>query len=369
MRIQLKLAAFVLCAMASLLAIAWRPASKPSETWNPKAAAAYLDYRENWWMNWPRSARDHQTFCISCHTALPYALARPALGPSLGETSDSPGERGLIENVIKRVRLWKEVEPYYDQSRGSYKPTESRGTEAVLNALILASHDAPTGKFSTDARLAFDNMWALQLTEGNARGAWSWLQFDNEPWEAPDSQYYGAALAAIALGRAPASYRAQPDVAPRAEMLRDYLNRESASQSTIIKAVLLWASAHWPGLLSPERQKAIVAEVVTKQEADGGWSLANTVGSWRRVDGTPLESKSDGYATGLAVLALQEAGVSPDSPQLQNGRAWLLHNQSATEGLWPAYSLNKQRDLSSDVGRFMSDAATAYAVLALEYKK
>jgi len=46
--------------------------------WDPKAAASYLDGRANWWVAWPSAARDHETFCISCHTGMPYAIARPA---------------------------------------------------------------------------------------------------------------------------------------------------------------------------------------------------------------------------------------------------------------------------------------------------
>jgi len=334
-----------------------------AQTSSPAAAAAYLDARMSWWMTWSGAARDHGTFCVSCHTAAPYAMGRPALRAALGEQAPSAVERKFLDNVTKRVHMWKEVEPFYpDATRGVPKTAESRGTESILNALILANYGTP------DAGMALDNMWAEQLKAGDAKGAWAWLQFHNSPFEG-DSQYYGATLAAIAVGIAPGHYRDTPEIQDGLKLLREYLVRECASQVPIDRVTLLWASAKIPGLLTPAQQKAIADEALAKQEPDGGFSLSAFVGGWTRHDKTPLETKSDGYATGLVAFALEQTGMSHDQPQLKRALAWLSQNQDKTEGRWLAYSLNKQRDLSSDAGKFMSDAATAYAVLALQGSK
>jgi squalene-hopene/tetraprenyl-beta-curcumene cyclase len=151
------------------------------------------------------------------------------------------------------------------------------------------------------------------------------------------------------------------------KLLREYLVRDRESQILMDRVILLWASTKVPGLLTPTQQKSIMDEALSKQQADGGFSLSSFVGAWKRHDGTPLETRSDGYATGVVTLALQEAGMKRDEPQLKRGLTWLMLNQDKAEGRWLAYSLNKQRDLSTDVGRFMSDAATAFAVLALQH--
>ncbi|MGB6596109.1 MAG: hypothetical protein WBE70_03210 [Candidatus Acidiferrum sp.] len=349
-----------------------QPDTHAANSWDQKAAAAYLDQRAGWWMDWPRAARDHETFCVSCHTAVPYAMSRPALRDALAEQAPSPNERRLLENVTKRVRLWKEVAPFYsDADRGVYKSVESRGTESVLNALILSSNDASKGSrgghLSVDTLSAFENMWAEQQTTGVDKGAWRWLRFKNEPWEADDSGYYGAALAAVAVGIAPENYRAKPEIQNNLKMLREYLNRGCAAQTSINRAVLLWASAKVPELLEPERQKALINELLSKQQADGGWSLSSLVGPWTRHDGTAQEAKIDGYATGLITFALQEAGTSKENVQLKRGLAWLLASQDKARGSWLAYSLNNNEEhhISPETALFMNDAATAYAVLAL----
>jgi squalene-hopene/tetraprenyl-beta-curcumene cyclase len=356
---------FGISILAMFAAVSLFAATEPSTSWSGKNAASYLDGRMAWWMAWPTAARDHDTFCVSCHTAVPYAMARPALRASLAESAPSAIERKLLDNVTKRVRLWKEVEPFYsDKTRGNPKSEESRGTESILNALILAGYDAQNAKLSSDTRLALDNMWAQQLKTGEAKGAWSWLQFHNSPWEG-DSQYYGATLAAIAAGTLPDNYLSTPEIQDGMRSLSEYLVQQRDSQVLINRVMLLWASTKIAGLLTPAQQKSIIEEALGKQQADGGFTLSSFVGTWKRHDSTPLETKSDGYATGVVAFVLQQTGMRRDQPQLSRSLRWLASNQDKAEGRWLAYSLNKQRDLSSDAGRFMSDAATAFAVLAL----
>ena len=354
-----------ICGVAALLLARTGIARAASPSWNARAAVAYLDARQAWWQQWPNAQRDHETACVSCHTALPYAIARPALRRALGETDLAAPERTMLANVAKRVNLWKEVEPFYpDQTRGLPKTSESRGTEAVLNTAVLVARDAERGALSDEARQAFANLWALQFKNGDLKGAWAWLNFHYEPWESNDSAYFGATLAALAVGHAPGSYASGAEIQEQVKSLREYLQKRADVETLFNRVMLLWASSKFPGLLTAEQQHAIIDAANAKQQSDGGWTIA-TFGSWKRVDSTPLDTASDGYATGLVTLALQQAGVAPTDAHVAKGLAWLSSHQDAATGMWTATSLNKQRDPASDAAKFMSDAATAYAALAL----
>ena len=355
----------VICALALAAGVARAQSPSAVLPWDARAAATYLDGRQAWWSSWQTAARDHQTACVSCHTALPYALARPMLRSALNESAAPSAERKLVDDVVKRVRLWKEVEPFYpDQTRGLPKTSESRGTESVLNALVLATQDARAGQPSDDARIAFDNLWALQFRSGDLNGGWAWLNFHNEPWEANESPYFGAALAAIAVGREPGGYASAAENQERLKRLREYLRKGMTTQSLFNRTMLLWASSGIADLLSAQEQQVIIDAACDRQGADGGWSLAS-LAQWKRSDNTPIDSLSDGYATGLVTYALQRAGVPSSETHVSRALGWLVQHQDRATGTWMASSLNKQRDPKSDVGKFMIDAATAYAVLAL----
>ena len=356
----------------TVMAIGLRLQAGPGEVsgWDAKAAATYLDGRAEWWTTWPNASRDRGTYCMSCHTTLPYALARPALRAQLGEHEPSAAEQKIFTNLLTRARSWRDVEPWYpDQTRGIPKTSESRAIEAVMNALVIVRHDAATtGHLSGDGRTALDVMWSLQMKIGPNSGAWTWLNFNLEPWESPNSPYFGASLAALAVGSAPDAYASAPEVQQNLNALRGYFAREHSKVALLNQLMGMWASGRIPDLLTTEQRQSTIDATFALQQPDGGWSTTS-LGSYKRVDNTPNDTRTDGYATALATLALQEAGVAATDSRIAKGLEWLRRNQDRATGRWPAASLNKERDPASEPSKFMSDAATAYAVMALTYAK
>ena len=137
---------------------------------------------------------------MSCHTGLSYALARPALRRFTAETGPATAEERMLAAVNLRVAHWDELDTprfrlMYDSDDN--KRAESRGTEAVLNALILARDDAARGRSapSVNARTSFQHLWQTQTKDGKAAGSWDWLNFGLAPWEANGSRTFGVALA------------------------------------------------------------------------------------------------------------------------------------------------------------------------------
>src|SRR5260370_13564792 len=178
--------------------------------WNPRLAADYLDARQKAWFAWPAAQKGDDGPCLSCHTGLSYLLARPALSRALGENASTPYETGLLEAVKKRVG--KKTTQEYAPGAKEPHASESLGVESVLSSFLLASQDARKGALSKETEQAFDRLWALQIKDGKNQGAWIWNSFDLDPWEEPDSTYYGAALAALAVGVAPAGYQSRPAI-------------------------------------------------------------------------------------------------------------------------------------------------------------
>ena len=363
---KLTLAVMTTCGMLGAATV-YAQSDDPA-AWDPQAAAAYLDQRLEWWSGWENAARERGTFCISCHTTGPYGLARPMLRS--GDAADTPTqhEQTLLTSVTTRVTDWEEIGPFYtDERYGSPKTSESRGTEAIFNALILARRDSVSGTLSKTAERAFDHLWALQQTSGQAEGAWPWLHFNLAPWESDEGTYHGAALAAVAVGLAPDEYLARPEIHDHVARLRDYLRRRVDAEPPFTRVMAVWAETALPGTLTFAQQAAIIDDVVGRQRPDGGWSLSS-LGSWERRDDTAVDQTSDGYATGLVTLALRTAGQPRAQAAIARGLVWLDRNQRP-DGSWPATSLNRQHDPASERAGFMRDAATAYAVLALTAHK
>jgi squalene-hopene/tetraprenyl-beta-curcumene cyclase len=340
--------------MTRFAALLLLPVAAWSSDWNAKAAAQYLDGRAGEWAVWKPAAREGGA-CISCHTSLGYLMARPALRRDLGESSPTAFELGLLAGVRTRVAssLQKPPNPNLDN------------TQAVMTALVLALEDQRRGAGLSDGtEAAFRDLWAKQRREGKDKGAWGWTNANLEPWEVPESPFFGAALAAVAVAAAPAGYQERPEIRQNIEDLKAYLRQGRERQPLANRLLLLWAAARMDGLVTPAERKEIVAGAWHTQNEDGGWSLA-ALGPWRDRPNAPQQaSGSSAYPTAWTAFLLRQAGLKAKDQRLARALGWLRAHQDPG-GFWAAVSMNKPYEPGSMQERFMRDAATAFAVLAL----
>jgi squalene-hopene/tetraprenyl-beta-curcumene cyclase len=295
------------------------------------AAARFLDAVA---VNWTRDRK-----CATCHTNVPYLIAR-------GAVKDAPPEgpamvRGFFED---RAAHWG------DEAKAAKPRSEA---EVVVTAVALAFNDAQTsGKLHPLTRKALDRMWTLQ----RADGAWNWPKCAWPPLEHDD--YFGAVFVAVGSGIAPDGYNQTESAQKGLKKLQEYF-RKTPPPSLHHKAWLLWASTKLDGLLSGTERQATIKELLALQRTDGGWSLAS-LGDWQCHDGRANDTKSpsDGYGTGLVVYVLRQAGVSAQDEVVRRGVGWLSKNQRES-GRWFTRSLN------TDGAHYITNAGTAFAVLAL----
>jgi squalene-hopene/tetraprenyl-beta-curcumene cyclase len=315
--------------------------------WSPQAAARYLDERQKQWFEW-KPALSADGPCVSCHTGMTYLLARPALRRVLKEDQPTVYERGLLDRLRAHV--------------GAKPPGALQDVETILAAMFLARQD-DRGAMSADTHKAFEQLWALQQSEGSAKGAWKWYAANLDPWEHSESSYFGASLAMLALGSTPVDYQQRADVRARTAALTTYLTASSA-RPLHDRIAFLWASSARPSALSESMRASLVADVFAKQQADGGWS-AESLGPWTPHPDAPRSTGSDAYATSFTAFVLERGGVAAAHPGLSRALAWLRSHQDPVTGAWVAISMNKRRPPGSMEGLFMQDAATAFAALAL----
>ncbi|MBL8793618.1 MAG: terpene cyclase/mutase family protein [Planctomycetia bacterium] len=329
------LAVFAATAAAQDAAPAKVPSSSADEPMAAKLslvkAAEFLDLAGTSWTSVKK--------CGTCHTNYPYLMARPALkeGPMTGHDE----VRAFFE---KRIEGW-------DTDLG--KPRFD--AEVIATAATLAFNDAQTtGKLHPLTRKALDRMWTLQLKNGS----FDWIKCNWPPLEHDD--YYGVVYAAVGVGYAPENYATGASAKEGMARLRTYLTR-TAPPNLHHKAWLLWASVKHEGLLTKERREETIKELLALQRPDGGWSLPS-LGYWQSFDPKheiDRSGGSDGYGTGLIVYILRQAGLPADHAAIQKGVKWLQGNQRES-GRWFTRSLNTDRY------HYITNAGTAFAVLALK---
>jgi len=123
------------------------------------------------------------------------------------------------------------------------------------------------------------------------------------------------------------------------------------------KGMLLWADAEGGMELAAADREAWIAELLSRQRDDGGWSM-QALGPWPRRDGSDQLQESEAYSTAFCLWVLRRAGVDVEEPTVQRAASWLRGDQRES-GRWFS------RSQRVDKRHYLSHAATNMATMAL----
>jgi squalene-hopene/tetraprenyl-beta-curcumene cyclase len=311
------------------------PRAQPDEpvlsTYSEEKARAFLDDVS---LQWSRQNR-----CGTCHTTISYLMARPLI-----RDSDNGAAWSEVRHAVTAFAF-----------DGIARHAPDAAFIVGHTAAALAVGDATSGRpLQSDTRALLDYMWSAQGPDGT----WLVPQKGMLPFLERDPRYL-AYLVALGVGYAPGHYYADPSAMAGFARLRGFIRHHPPADAHD-KAVLLWASARTPGLITADERASYARTLLALQRQDGGWTLPS-LGTWPRHDGAPNdpEGDSDGYATSLAALALCQAGYGVKDKPVGRVVEWIRGHQRAS-GRWYTRSLYSDR-----FQNYLSNMGTAYAVMAL----
>jgi hypothetical protein len=345
---------FLLCASAPLREIASFLVADSARACAVEPAAKEVEARAAVEKSLPLLQEGARTFrersegrCISCHhqglILQTVALAR---------------ERGFaVDENLARAEV-ERVHGFYARRQARYR--------AALDDPAAAGQADPFGNFTVHAGywlwgLAAEKVSPDESLLATARllaarqrddGRWTFTDVARAPMQASDIAT--TALAQLALQHYGGADEEEANqrrlAAAKAWMLK------STPRTTDDKAFRL-LGLYWLHAAVDDRQQA-AAELLTDQRADGGWAQQANM-------------PTDAYATGLAWVALAEAGeLSVGSRSYENGAAYLLARQHS-DGSWyvktRAIPTNPYFESGFPHGKsqFISYAATCWATMAL----
>jgi N-acyl-D-amino-acid deacylase len=149
----------------------------------------------------------------------------------------------------------------------------------------------------------------------------------------------------------------QKDADAQVARATDWLARQSLLETEDLVMQLL--ALGWTGASSDRMQHA-ANQLLAMQRADGGWAQT-------------AERRSDAYATGQALVAVNQAGrIPPTSVPFKKGIAFLMHSQHRdgswlveTRHTWKRGLAYLESGFPHGKNQFISYAGTAWATMAL----